>query len=116
MAEWLKATDCKSVHASVRWFESTPAQIKKKKIVYLSSFFYLKVVGRETPFGGSADFRTDVSPDSEEIEQTRTIRFYCETFRAWRKSKRNPPLPTILFSLLKIKKYAKKKRIHCIIV
>ena len=29
MAEWLKATDCKSVHESVRWFESTPAQIIK---------------------------------------------------------------------------------------
>ena len=26
MAEWLKATDCKSVHESVRWFESTSAQ------------------------------------------------------------------------------------------
>ena len=25
MAEWLKATDCKSVLARVRWFESTPA-------------------------------------------------------------------------------------------
>ena len=27
MAEWLKATDCKSVLARVRWFESTSAQI-----------------------------------------------------------------------------------------
>ena len=51
---------------------------------------------RNTTLGGSADFRTDVSPDSEEIEQTRTVRFYCETFRAWRKSKTNPPLPTTL--------------------
>ncbi len=25
MAEWLKATDCKSVDASLRWFESTSA-------------------------------------------------------------------------------------------
>ena len=24
MAEWLKAADCKSARASVRWFESTP--------------------------------------------------------------------------------------------
>ena len=27
MAEWLKATDCKSVPARVRWFESTSAHI-----------------------------------------------------------------------------------------
>ncbi len=25
MAEWLKATDCKSVDVSLRWFESTSA-------------------------------------------------------------------------------------------
>ena len=30
MAEWLKATDCKSVPERVRWFESTPAQVIKK--------------------------------------------------------------------------------------
>ena len=51
---------------------------------------------RNTTLGGSADFRTDVSPDSEEIEQTRTVRFYCETFRARMKSKTNPPLPKFL--------------------
>ena len=30
MAEWLKATDCKSVPERVRWFESTPAQVLKR--------------------------------------------------------------------------------------
>ena len=40
MAEWLKATDCKSVPARVRWFESTPAQILKKRLdLVLTSFF-----------------------------------------------------------------------------
>ena len=29
MPEWLKGTDCKSVGASLRWFESTPAQFNK---------------------------------------------------------------------------------------
>ncbi len=33
MAEWLKATDCKSVLARVRWFESTSAQTFIKRIV-----------------------------------------------------------------------------------
>ena len=32
MAEWLKATDCKSVHESVRWFESTPAHHLKDSV------------------------------------------------------------------------------------
>ena len=39
MAEWLKATDCKSVHESVRWFESTPAHIKRM-ITKLSFFLF----------------------------------------------------------------------------
>ena len=30
MAEWLKATDCKSVPERVRWFESTPAQVLRR--------------------------------------------------------------------------------------
>ena len=53
---------------------------------------------RRSLVSGLADFRTDdaqsASPDSEKIEQTWTARFYCETFRAWRKSKKNPPLPS----------------------
>ena len=32
MAEWLKATDCKSVLARVRWFEPTPAQTFKEGV------------------------------------------------------------------------------------
>ena len=38
MAEWLKATDCKSVHESVRWFESTPAH-QKASILKGTRFF-----------------------------------------------------------------------------
>ena len=37
MAEWLKATDCKSVLERVRWFESTPAHHFKRLL--LRSFF-----------------------------------------------------------------------------
>ena len=41
MAEWLKATDCKSVPERVRWFESTPAQLLKRGwTLVLTSFFY----------------------------------------------------------------------------
>ena len=41
MAEWLKATDCKSVPARVRWFESTPAQLLKR--LREGSFFIAEV-------------------------------------------------------------------------
>src|SRR3982751_3050026 len=32
VAEWLKAADCKSARASVRWFESSPLHQRRRKI------------------------------------------------------------------------------------
>ena len=37
MAEWLKATDCKSVHSRVRRFEPYSAHVKPKGVVLLIS-------------------------------------------------------------------------------
>ena len=42
MPEWLKGTDCKSVGASLRWFESTPAQIKTEMTFVISVFIMSK--------------------------------------------------------------------------
>ena len=33
VAEWLKAADCKSARASVRWFESSPLHHLRKQVV-----------------------------------------------------------------------------------
>ena len=49
MAEWLKATDCKSVPARVRWFESTSAQFKKTFEKSGVFFVILSKLGRESP-------------------------------------------------------------------
>ena len=70
---------------------------------------------------GSADFRTywaggsrrcnathfrKRNSDSEEIEQTWTVRFYCETFRAWRKSKTIPSGAPFKEALVRVFFYA----------
>lgn len=48
MAEWLKAADCKSAHASVRRFESFPAH--KKKFANIIDICGSSSVGRATAF------------------------------------------------------------------
>ena len=43
MPEWLKGTDCKSVGASLRWFESTPAQCKSDdNCCYCPIYFFVR--------------------------------------------------------------------------
>ena len=47
MAEWLKATDCKSVHVSVRRFEPYSAHKKISKLINVKiAQLYCKIVLR----------------------------------------------------------------------
>ena len=57
MAEWLKATDCKSVLARVRWFESTPAQVYQEGANPL--FQWMRTTQTDRFVIGSSDVRAE---------------------------------------------------------
>ena len=57
MAEWLKATDCKSVLARVRWFESTPAQVYQEGASPL--FQWMRTTQTDRFVIGSSDVRAE---------------------------------------------------------
>ena len=91
VAEWLKATDCNSVPARVRWFESTPAQILKKRLDFSPNLFFFVRKGKdENHFCGSSanELRLESFAKDKVLKHNSELQLNAS-------EQDNPPLPKL---------------------